>query len=252
VLQACDAKDGAADGVLENPLACRFDPKVLACAPGADPSSCLTAAQVDAVAKIYAGASNSRTGQPIFPGLERGSELGWSPTPVSYAVDFLKYRVFKNPSWEPAQLNYDSHLAEITKRENLILDADDPDLTPFTSRGGKLLMYQGWAEPGIPPRRIVSYYDEVQKRTRNASQSVRLFMVAGMGHCGGGDGASTFNMLEALEAWQASGKPPDSIPASRTRNGAVDRTRPLCAYPQHAIYKGSGSLDDAASFRCGR
>jgi feruloyl esterase len=77
-------------------------------------------------------------------------------------------------------------------------------------------------------------------------------MVAGMGHCGGGDGASTFNMLAALEAWQASGKPPDSIPASRTRNGAVDRTRPLCAYPQHAIYKGSGSLDDAANFRCGR
>jgi len=250
VLAACDAQDGASDGVLENPLACRFDPQVLACRQGSDPGSCLTAPQVEAVKKIYAGASNPRTKEPIFPGLERGSELGWSPTPVSYAVDWFKYRVFKDPGWDPKQLNFDSHLAEIGKRDNLILDANDPNLTPFASRGGKLLMYQGWAEPGIPPRNIVSYYGKVQKQTRNAAESVRLFMVPGMGHCGGGDGASTFDMLAALDTWVSTGKAPETIPASRTRNGAIDRTRPLCAYPKYAAYSGSGSLEDAANFKC--
>jgi feruloyl esterase len=250
VLNACDALDGAKDGVLENPLACTFDPKVLVCRQGDSSGSCLTPAQADAVAKIYAGASNTRTGAPIFPGLERGSELGWSPTPVSYAVDFFKYRVFKDPSWDPKQLNFDSHLALVAKAENQILDATAADLTKFASRGGRLLMYQGWSEPGIPPRNLVTYYGQVKKSTKKADDAVRLFMVPGMGHCGGGDGASTFNMVAALEAWQATGKAPETIPASRTRNGAVDRTRPLCAYPKYAVYKGSGSLDEAGSFEC--
>ena len=229
VLAACDAQDGASDGVLENPLACTFDPQVLACRQGSDPSSCLTAPQVEAVKKIYAGASNPRTKEPIFPGLERGSELGWSPTPVCYAVDWFKHRVFKDPGWDPKQLNFDSHLAEIGKRDKLILDANDPNLTPFSSRGGKLLMYQGWAEPGIPPRNIVTYYGKAQKQTKNAAESVRLFMVPGMGHCGGGNGASTFDMLAALDKWVSTGKAPDSIPASRVRGMERSIERARCA-----------------------
>jgi len=94
VLAACDALDGAADGVLENPLACKFDPGVLACKPGAAPASCLTPPQVESVRKIYAGASHAATGEKIFPGLERGSELGWSPVPVSYAVGRPRPRVY--------------------------------------------------------------------------------------------------------------------------------------------------------------
>jgi feruloyl esterase len=249
VLGACDAQDGAADGVLENPRVCAFDPQVLACRENGSGSSCLSPSQVESVRKIYAGASNTRTGEPIFAGLERGGEAGWSPTPVSYAVDYFKFRVFKDPQWEPSRLNFDAHLASAGRSENRILDADDPDLTRFASRG-RLIMYQGWAEPGIPPRHLVDYYERVQKSTRNAVSSVRLFMVAGMGHCGGGSGASTFDMVAALDRWVTSGQAPDSIPASRTRNGKTDRTRPLCAYPMHAVYKGNGSLDDAASFTC--
>jgi feruloyl esterase len=141
-------------------------------------------------------------------------------------------------------------VALAARRENLLMDATDSNLSRFTSRNGKLLMYQGWAEPGIPPRNIVNYYADVQKRTRRASESVRLFMVAGMGHCGGGDGASTFDVLSALDQWVTSGRAPESIPASRVRNGKADRTRPLCAYPKYAHYTGSGSLDDAANFEC--
>ena len=150
--------------------------------------------------KVYAGPTHATTGEKIFPGLERGSELGWSPVPVSYAVDYFKHVVFKNPSWDPATLNFGPDVAEAYPAAHQIFDANDPRLSAFTGRGGKLLMYQGWAEPGIPPGHIVNYYAQVQAHTLDAATSVRLFMVPGMGHCGGGDGASTFDMVTALDA----------------------------------------------------
>jgi feruloyl esterase len=251
VLNACDALDGAKDGVLENPLACTFDPKVLSCGEGGDQASCLTTAQVAAVQKVYAGPSNPRTHEPIYAGLERGSELGWSAVPVGYAVDYFRYIVFKDPAWDFKTLNYDSHLAQAARSENLIFDATNPDLSAFTGRGGKLIMYQGWGEPGIPPANLVKYYGQVQTKTTSAASAVRLFMVPGMGHCGGGTGVNTFDMVTALDQWVSGGKAPTSIPASRVRNGTADRTRPLCPHPQIAIYKGSGSLDDATNFACG-
>ena len=250
VLAACDGLDGARDGVLENPQSCRFDPQVLVCKEGTDPAACLTQPQVEAVKKIYAGASNPRTGEKIFAGLERGSELGWLAQPVGYAVDYFKYRVFKDAAWDPRSLNFDGHMALVNTPGNLLFDATNPDLSPFTRRGGKLILYQGWAEPGIPPGYVVDYYGQVQAKTRGARDSVRLFMVPGMGHCGGGNGASTFDMAAALAQWVTSRKAPASIAASRVREGKSDRTRPLCPYPQIAVYKGSGDIEDAASFRC--
>jgi feruloyl esterase len=250
VLNACDALDGARDGVLENPVACTFDPQVLACRQE-DEATCLTAPQVDAVQRIYSGPRNPRTGEQIFPGLERGSELGWSPGPVGLAADFFRFLVFKDPNWDPKALNFDSHVALVdSKDEHRILDATRTDLSAFTKRGGKLLLYQGWAENGIPPRNLVNYHDRVRESTRSAAEAVRLFMVPGMGHCGGGNGATTFDMVAALDQWVTSGAAPVAVPASRVRNGQVDRTRPLCAYPAYAVYRGSGSIDAAASFEC--
>jgi feruloyl esterase len=250
-LNACDALDGATDGVLENPLACTFDPKILACKAGADPASCLTDAQVTTVQKVYAGPSNPRTGKQIYVGLERGSEPGWNPVPVGYAVDYFKYIVFKDANWDPKALNYDAHVAQAGAGDNRIFDANNPDMSAYTKRGGKLILYQGWGEPGIPPANLVRYYGEVQAKTANAKDAVRLFMVPGMGHCGGGTGVNTFDMMTPLDQWVTTGKAPVQVPASRVRNGVSDRTRPLCAYPQIAIYQGSGSLDDAANFSCG-
>jgi feruloyl esterase len=113
-------------------------------------------------------------------------------------------------------------------------------------------MYHGWADPGIPPLNSVGYYTSVVKKVgaSQASESIRLFMVPGMGHCRGGDGTDTFDAVSALNAWVEDRKAPDQIPASRVRNGAADRTRPLCPYPQVAHYKGTGSSDDAANFAC--
>jgi feruloyl esterase len=251
VLNACDAHDGARDGVLEDPLACTFNPNVLACKAGSDAAACLTDAQVSAVQKVYAGAVNPRTGEQIYVGLERGSEPGWNPVPVGYAVDYFKYIVFKDPNWDPKALNYDAHVTQAASGDNVIFDASSADMSAFTKRGGRLLLYQGWGEPGIPPANLVRYYGEIQSRTALARDSVRLFMVPGMGHCGGGTGVNTFDMVTALDQWVTDGRAPAQVPASRVRNGVSDRTRPLCAYPQIAIYKGSGSLDDAANFACG-
>jgi feruloyl esterase len=96
----------------------------------------------------------------------------------------------------------------------------------------------------------VTYYGNVQQQTPNAADAVRLFMVPGMGHCGGGNGTSTFDMVAALDAWRDGAAPPAQVPASRVRDGKVDRTRPLCAWPTTARYSGSGSIDDAANFTC--
>jgi feruloyl esterase len=175
----------------------------------------------------------------------------WSAGPVGLAADFFRFVVFKQADWDPKSLNFDQHVALVdSKPEHRIMDATATDLRAFTSRGGRLLLYQGWAENGIPPRNVVNYVRDVQAATPDASNAVRLFMVPGMGHCGGGDGATTFDMVASLDQWVSSGKPPAQVPASRVRDGKVDRTRPLCAYPAFAAYKGSGSIDDAGSFEC--
>ena len=133
------------------------------------------------------------------------------------------------------------------------IDAISTDLTPFFSHGGKLLMFHGWADPNVAPRNTVNYYDKVLQTMggeARVADSIRLFMVPGMGHCGGGEGPNTFDRVGAMEQWLSTGKAPAQMIASHSTNGKVDRTRPLCPYPQVAKYKGSGSIDDAANFAC--
>ncbi|MEQ1575458.1 MAG: tannase/feruloyl esterase family alpha/beta hydrolase, partial [Vicinamibacterales bacterium] len=130
-----------------------------------------------------------------------------------------------------------------------------PDLRAFTARGGTLLMYHGWADQNIAPRSSVNYHARLVETLgqKQVEDSVRLFLAPGMAHCGGGEGPNTFDALTALERWREQGQAPTEIIASHlTATGAVDRTRPLCAYPQVAKYKGTGSIDQASSFVCSR
>ena len=133
------------------------------------------------------------------------------------------------------------------------INATDPDLKAFVERGGKLLLYHGWGDVAIAPRSTVTYYDSVVKTVGalRAQNSVRLFMVPGMGHGQGlGDGPSMFDPLAALEDWVEHGKAPDQIIASRITSGSPGRTRPLCPYPQVAAYKGTGSTDAGENYAC--
>ena len=257
VIEACDAIDGLKDGLINDPTQCHFNPKVLQCKDGDGPE-CLTAPQVEAAGKILSPAINPRTGAQFFPGLEPGSELGWGakaqgPEPLSYATDFYKYVVFKNPNWDWRTFNFDSDLALADKIDNGMTNATDPNLKAFMSHGGKLLMYHGWADPQVAPMASVNYYKSVADRMGGAEKTadwIRLFMVPGMGHCRGGEGPNTFDVVGAIEQWVEAKKAPVQMIASHSTNGNVDRTRPLCPYPQVARYKGSGSIDDAANFVC--
>lgn len=258
VLEACDELDGVKDGVLENPTKCHFDPQKLSCSnvtKDADGPSCLTAPQVDAARQIYAGPKNSQ-GKSLFPGLERGSETGWATLsgtkPMALADETYKFLVFKDADWNYLNFNAERDIATGDKTAGSLMNSIDPNLKPLFSRGGKVLMFHGWADPGIAPQNSVNYYDSVVEKLGKAavSNSIRLFMVPGMGHCAGGDGTSTFNMMDAMSAWVEQGKAPDRIEASRVRAGKTDRTRPLCPYPQVAVYNGLGSIDESANFSC--
>jgi feruloyl esterase len=256
VLQACDAIDGVKDRVIENPRQCKFDPKVLQCSAG-DSANCLTSPQVLSAQTMYKPVVNSKTQKSIFPGLEPGSEMGWAtfggPQAFGIGTQMYQFMVFNDPNWDYKKLNFDSDMATVDKIENGVINAMDPDLKPFFARGGKMIQYHGWADQQIPSGSSVEYYQSVLDTMGGigkVKENYRLFMVPGMGHCGGGDGPSSFDMLAALEQWVEKGKAPDSIPAAHLTNGQPDRTRILCPYPQVATYKGSGNTDDAANFAC--
>ena len=258
VLAACDARDGVKDGVLNEPMKCSFDPGVLAC-KDADEVDCLTRGQVEAASRIYSPAMNPRTGEVIFPPMERASELVWArlaggPEPIELATDYFKYVVFEDPKWNFRTLNFDGDVAKALKWDGGVLSAVNPDLRPFFARGGKLITYHGWTDQQVMPENSISYYKSVAASVgaAKADASYRLFMVPGMNHCGGGDGPNKFDMLSALETWRESGKVPDAVVASHATEGKVDRTRPLCAFPEVAKYKGSGSTDEAGNFACVR
>jgi feruloyl esterase len=253
-IAACDAADGVQDGIIGEPLSCKFDPAALQC-NGADGAGCLTKSQVAAVRAIYDGAKNPRTGERLYSGWVRGSEAGWSGYFVGQReparLDFWRYWVFNDPNWDFRSFDFDRDAAYADSKMEF-LTANDPDLSRFRDRGGKLLLYQGWADPVVPPEDTIRYYESLVRSmgAERGSSIARLFLVPGMGHCSGGPGPSTFDGISALDAWVTQGTSPSKIVATHTASGTVDRSRPLCPYPQVARWKGSGSPDDASSFEC--
>ena len=254
-LNACDGLDGLKDGLIDDPTKCLFDPGALACT-GVDGPNCLTASQVAAARKIYAPVVDPRTGRQIVTGLEPGSELHWDTVagerPHAMYHDLFRFIVFKDPTWDFRTLDVGTHLDVARKADGGILAATSTDLRPLVGRGGKLLMYHGWEDQNIPPRGSIDYYTALlgAMGKDQVDAGVRLYMVPGMGHCGGGDGPNEFDMLGALEAWREHGRAPSDILASKVEDGRVSRTRPLCPYPQVARHTGAGSIDRAENFAC--
>ncbi len=281
-LAQCDAADGVKDRVIENPLACRFDPSVLLC-KGAESDACLTGPQLTALKAIYGGLADKQ-GHTIFPGISPGGEAergGWADwitgdapeksSMYSYGTQFFKHMVYTNPEWQFRTFDPDRDVAAADERMARYLNSTSPDLSEFQKRGGKLILYHGWSDAAIPAVNAINYYDSVNSKMgeSNAAGFVRLYMVPGMEHCAGGLGPNAFgqggtpngdrfhSVDAALEAWVEQGIAPDRIIATKYEvnndaKSAVVRTRPLCPWPQVAKYKGAGSTDDAASFVCGK
>jgi feruloyl esterase len=167
------------------------------------------------------------------------------------AEDHFQYVVFEDPKWDFRTLNFDGDVTKALRRDHGLLSAVNPDLRPFFARGGKLIHYHGWTDQQVMPRDSIHYFKNVVAADgEKTTDSYRLFLVPGMNHCRGGDGPNSFDMLGALEQWREHGKAPHSIVASHSTDGRVDRTRPLCPYPEVSKYKGTGSTDDAANFSC--
>ena len=279
-LAQCDSADGVKDRVIENPLACRFDPAALLC-KGEESDSCLTVHQLSALKTIYRGLT-SKKGEPIFPGLSPGGEAergGWADwitgeapeksLMYTFGTQFFKNMVFSNPDWLFRSFDPDRDVKIADERMARFLNATEPDLSAFQKRGGKLILYHGWSDAAIPAVSTIKYYESVISKMGAAPSSafIRLYMVPGMEHCGGGAGPNSFgqglktsgdrfhNIDAALEAWVEQGMAPDRIIATKYEintdaKSPIARTRPLCAWPEVAQYKGSGSSDEAASFLC--
>jgi feruloyl esterase len=253
VLEACDANDGLKDGLIEDPTDCHPDFSALAC-KGSDGPQCLTARQVHTAQTIISPARDS-SGKELFPRLEPGTELRWGrltggPVPADLFLDEFRYIVYQDPAWDWKSFDLDRDSA---KAHAIDKDVDElnPHLDAFAKHGGKLLLYHGWADQQVAPGATVEFYRSLQDVNRDAgSDWVRLFMAPGMAHCSGGEGPDTFDKIGTLEDWVERGKAPSRIVATHHDGARIDRTRPLCAYPQVARYSGAGSIDEAENFAC--
>ena len=254
-LDACDATDGLKDGLISEPQKCHVDFSAVQC-KGADAPDCLTARQVQTAQTIVSPATTAG-GQVLFPRLEPGTELRWArlaggPSPGELFFDQFRYLVYQNPEWDwrTFDLERDAAKANAVNRDVVELD---PRLAAFAKRGGKLLMYHGWADQQVAPGSSVEFYESAVKNGGDSSRAghwARLFMVPGMGHCSGGEGPDEFDSLKVMEQWVERGSTPERIVAAHRTDGKVDRTRPLCAYPKVARYNGAGSVDEESSFEC--
>jgi feruloyl esterase len=254
VVAACDALDGVKDGIVSEPRACTFDPAALACTSG-DGSNCLTPDQVENARRAYAPVT-TKSGALVYPGRSPGFESGWRiPAPGAplnaLFADTPRYIARQNPEWDPMTFDLETDLALALKHGGFI-EAANPELAAFKAQGGKLLLYHGWADPGPAPENTINYYDAVN-RTLGGRQDgwMRLFLMPGVGHCGGGVGPDQADFLGALERWRESDAAPARIEATRAGGrGGAPMSRPLCPHPQVARYRGSGSTDQAGSFAC--
>ncbi|HEX4998303.1 MAG TPA: tannase/feruloyl esterase family alpha/beta hydrolase [Terriglobia bacterium] len=256
VINACDALDGLKDGVIENPESCAFDYSTLAC-KSTDGPDCLTKAQVASAIAMTSPLKDPATGRVLFEThLVPGAELGWGtlggPQPLTFSVSAMRNLVFEDRDWDFHRMDIGRDIDRAEKSDNGAMYSGDPNLQPFFSHGGKLFMYHGWSDPQVNPLNSVLYYNNVLKAVGKdkAAESIALFMMPGVNHCQGGDGADTFDKVKVIEAWVEQGRKPERIIASHSRNGQVDKTRPLCPYGQIAKYQGSGPTTDAASFMC--
>jgi feruloyl esterase len=271
-IKRCDSDDGLADGVIDNPWACRFDAASLQCpATRAAGAQCLTPQQIALVKRIYAPL-HDETGRTIDDGLLPGVRVQAAPLPEPYtpgpaylAVVLFGDGVHHDAHWDTRQFRIARDLPAVDAVMDL--HADRPDLSAFKARGGKLILFQGLADPLVAAQQTTDYYRAVARRMggMTATQAfARLFLIPGMEHCLGGDSTDVFgqlgadgtqldpehDLLSALDAWVEQGRAPTRLIASKVDGGAVVRERPLCVFPEHATYDGHGDAKSAAAFVC--
>jgi feruloyl esterase len=249
LLGSCDAEDGLRDGIVSDPIGCRFDPGSLQCA-GPKSDGCLSRPQVEALAKVFAGPKDSK-GRQVYPGFLFDTGIAATQGIPGLLAGGLNP---VGPPFTATEMDVDQRAEDAAARPEAQLAATSSwtNLNTFASRGGKLIFFHGVSDPWFSALDTVDYYERMTRANGGASVVIgwsRLFLVPGMGHCGGGPATlDRFDMLGAAVDWVENQQPPQAVRAAgRTWPG---RSRPLCPYPSHAHYKGAGDVEDAASFEC--
>jgi feruloyl esterase len=272
VLAACDALDGVRDSVVGDPPGCAFQVASLPACPGdqAGPG-CLTRSQRAAIERVYTPITNQDG--VIYPGQPVGGEnwpTGWGmwlsgvnqqlmggtggafpSLQFAFGTEFFKYFVFADSTWDYSRYDFSTWHRD-TRLVSTLIDAGNPDLSAFKARGGKLILWHGWADPGLNALETIDYYREVEKRDPAAREFARLFLLPGVMHCYGGPGPDRVNWFGAVSDWVEHSKPPEHLVATKAdTTGKTMRTRPICPHPLRAVYRGHGSIDNATNFSCG-
>jgi feruloyl esterase len=263
-VQACDLLDKVKDGVINDPRDCNYDPQPLVGTSTA--CGTITQTDVNVIRKIWQGPKDTQ-GNFIwyfpdrgasFSGLSNTTTVGSTTVgaPSSLMTQWVQYALKQNPNWDWHTLTYQEfeHLFTQSVEEFGTVLSDSADLDSFHDAGGKLLMWHGWSDQLLSPRATINFYDRVTDATGSLKKTqdyARLFTAPGVGHCGGGNGPQPVGQFQALIDWVEHNDAPDTLRAEkRDATGNLIQTRPLCAYPQTAVYKGHGSTDDMKNFQC--
>jgi feruloyl esterase len=260
VLAKCDKLDGLEDGILNDPRKCNFDLRTVAC-KGGKKDGCLTAPQIAAVEAIVEGPrAKGKTYHPPFPYGGESFDAGWGRWMAGtkdgvakdvpslfygFGVGFMRYFIMQDANWDYRTLDL-PNLAKVSAFIQKTLSPNDPDLSAFQKSGGKMLIYHGWADSALSPLMTTAYIDQVYAKDPGAKSNVKLFMLPGVLHCGGGPGPDQIDYLGVLDKWVATKSAPEELKVGFKSGG----DRKVCAYPKMPAYKGSGDGKSADQFEC--
>lgn len=265
ILEQCDALDGVKDQILNDPRECNFDFNLLPLCPvNANGDDCFTIEQVNAIKTVYAGVIIDQ--QEIYPGFPLGGENeqgGWVPWIVGgdqrlegvdfpslqfgFGTEMFKYLVFQDSDWDYSTYDYEDFLSK-TRYASSYLDATSTDYSAFRARGGKMIMYHGWNDPALSALATIKHYEAVMTEDQELNEYIRLFLLPGVLHCGGGPGPSEADWLNLVSIWVEKGIGPDRVIVKKTKGNKTIMERPVFPYPKKAIYNGKGNPDKENSF----
>jgi len=265
VLEQCDALDGIKDRMINDPRDCNLDKVPFPhCTDDTPSDDCFTSEQLEAIKEVYSGVNLEN--QEVYPGFPPGGEneaggwqawitgpnestmaLGFPSLHFGFGTEMFKYLIFQDPEWDYSEYDFSDFL-HTTRYASSYLDATSTDYSKFKNQGGKMIMYHGWNDPALSAYATINHYEQVKSIDPDVENYIRLFLLPGVLHCGGGPGPSQADWLDLIRNWVENGSPPDRITLSKKENETIVMTRPVFPYPSIAVYDGSGDPNRESSF----